>query len=215
MSSILNFGTGLGLAENVISFAFPSRRVRVGDPLLLKSSPLSSSVIEMDASLEELHTATVEVTSHPVENGADISDHIRRKPRSIRITGIVTNHPVTLFAFARTSISGTRAEQFFEALEKVMDAGTLISVFTTLRQYDNMVITEITVPRNAEKGNVVEATITFREIIIVNTETLAAVPVEASAGGLANAGKIAPPPAAAAATAAQSQSALSSFAGLF
>lgn len=214
-SSFVNFGTGLGLAENIISFLIPRRSIRIGPPGLLKLDPLPKTVVELDASLEELHTASVDITRHPVEKGADITDHIRRKPRRIRITGIVTNTPIVLFAFARTSLGGRRAELFFEAIEEVMNSGTLVSVFTTLKQYDNMAIREITVPRNKDKGNVVEATITFEEVILVQTQTtLATNPVSAANKGTANAGKIAPPDAAPPAVAVKSQSALSKLASV-
>jgi hypothetical protein len=50
--------------------------------------------IWIDVSVRESHEATADVTRHPVEEGADITDHIRPEPRTITIDGIVTNHPI-------------------------------------------------------------------------------------------------------------------------
>src|SRR5690554_6905784 len=50
--------------------------------------------IELDAVLSESFQGRAEVTSHPVERGPSISDHIRPDPRSIDIVGIVSDFPV-------------------------------------------------------------------------------------------------------------------------
>lgn len=50
--------------------------------------------IELDAVLSEAFQGRAEVTSHPVERGPSISDHIRPEPRAIDIVGIVSDFPV-------------------------------------------------------------------------------------------------------------------------
>jgi hypothetical protein len=50
----------------------------------------------IDVSVRESHEVTADVTRHPVEEGTDISDHIRPEPRTISIEGLVTNHPLEL-----------------------------------------------------------------------------------------------------------------------
>ena len=214
MSSFLNFGTTQAIVENAISLLVPKRRVRIG--VAVSDEFLPSGAIELDASIKELHQASSEIPRHPVEEGTDIADHVRRKPVSVRITGIVTNTPVILaaaFTADARGISFTRAEEFYHALLSLKDGGTLISVITTLRQYDNMLIRDFNVPRDASKGNVVEATITMEEVIIVQTKKIEPTPVDVSSGTTKNKGKLAKPPDASAATATQSQSILSSGAG--
>lgn len=211
MSSFLNFGTGLGAAENAISLLFPKRRVRIGQGVSEEFLP--PGAIELDASIEEIHEGESEIPRHPVETGADITDHVRRKPESVRITGIVTNTPILLGAFlgpARpfTPLSFTRAEEFYDTLRNIKDEAALITVVTTLRLYENMLLKSFRVPRNVGQGNVVEATMIFEEVIFVDTETITAIPVDPSAGAIGAKGKIAAPPNASAATAVQSQSVL-------
>jgi hypothetical protein len=57
---------------------------------------LTIGTIWIDVSLSETHQLSAQVTEHPVEDGVNITDHIRPQPRSIQIEGIVTNHPIEL-----------------------------------------------------------------------------------------------------------------------
>lgn len=218
MSSFLNFGTGLGIAENLINLEFAPRRVRMGSRVTAEI--LAPGSIELDASLEELHSQGSDIPTHPVESGADITDHIRRKPNRLRIKGLVTNHPAFLGGVLGAAlvqglpVSLHRAEEYFKALEALKNEGQIIAVITTLKTYENMVIKDFTVPRNAKLGNSVEATILLEEIIIVATdETSKPAPADPVNGGTVAGGRAAPPPAAAAATAAKSTSVLSAFFG--
>lgn len=61
----------------------PPRHVEIGD-------------IWVDVSIRESHSATAEVSDHPVEEGSAITDHVRPLPRTIEIEGLVTNHPLEL-----------------------------------------------------------------------------------------------------------------------
>lgn len=52
--------------------------------------------IFLDASIDEGHSMTAQATSHPVETGSNISDHVHTDPRMVRIDGLITNHPIDL-----------------------------------------------------------------------------------------------------------------------
>lgn len=51
-------------------------------------------VVSVDATITEVHTANTELTSHPVETGANITDHARQNPREVQIDGFITNSPI-------------------------------------------------------------------------------------------------------------------------
>lgn len=55
-------------------------------------SELSSMVL--DATLKEVFTATAEPTQHPIEKGADITDHVIVKPNGLSISGIISETPL-------------------------------------------------------------------------------------------------------------------------
>lgn len=177
-----------------------------------------TEVLELEATLEEGHAGTAETTDHPVEDGADITDHIRRKPEELTLKGIVSNRPILLLASLRAepSIPGgdpaTRAEDAYGWLLETKDQGLLLQISTTLRDYANMAIIGMNVVRDKDRRNVLEVDLTLREIIIATTEQVAAPTTENPARGAASQlGRKAAAPAPAA-TGGASQSIL---AGLF
>jgi hypothetical protein len=52
-----------------------------------------SQIIWFDATNVEGHGLSAEVTEHPVEDGPDITDHIRPQQDTFTMTAFVTNHP--------------------------------------------------------------------------------------------------------------------------
>lgn len=155
-------------------------------------------VVTLDASIEETHTVASEVTEHPVEEGVSISDHIRRLPETLEINGVVTNHPIFLLPSitAPSPIGGDTAAQSdrvkaaYDQLRKIHDDGDLIKVITSLREYENMVITGFSTIRNAPNGNVMNATISLREVLTAKTETTQApTPVNSAASATQDQGK--------------------------
>lgn len=155
-------------------------------------------VLTLDASLEETHTSASEVTEHPVEEGANISDHIRPLPDTLEINGVVTNHPLFLLPSisAPSPIQGDnqsqsdRVKAAYDKLQEIQKAGELVKVITSLREYDNMAITGFAVIRNAANGNVLNATISLTEIITAKVETTEApVPVNKTAAKTTDQGK--------------------------
>lgn len=58
----------------------------------MRRGPLA--VIEFDAVTSETHTVEAEVTEHPIEVGANVSDHSRPKLRVVSTEVVITNTPV-------------------------------------------------------------------------------------------------------------------------
>lgn len=74
----------------------------------------------LDATVKENFQATAEPTQHPVEAGADITDHVILKPKSLSISGIVTETPLGDFlgSIARTAGAVTASSAAGKALGK-------------------------------------------------------------------------------------------------
>lgn len=161
--------------------AAPIARSLFGGPtrVLIGRKDDPTEFLQVEATLEEVHTETASTTDHPVEDGADITDHIRRNPTELSIKGIVSNHPIVVLASIRAqpSIPGgdpsTRAEDAHGWLIENKDQGRLLTVGTTLRTYENMAITGLSVVRDKDRSNVVELDLSLREIVIATTEQVA------------------------------------------
>lgn len=161
-------------ATKALSVLFPTIKVQVGEGVTTGNPFLPIGAVEFDAALSETHVGNAEVTKHPVEVGADISDHVRRQPEQLTINGIVSNTPLVFFASLQES--PRRAEEAYGKLKELKDNGTVISVVTSLREYANMVITGFTVTRDAQNGQVLNCTLDLVEVLTAEVQT-AEVPV--------------------------------------
>lgn len=148
--------------------ARPNRSAFLGEPL---TGDQTLTLFQFDASINETFSKTAEVTDHPVESGADVTDHIRRLPEEITLRGWVSNDPIAILASLRFGPPPRkRAEDAYDDLRRIMDNGQLVKVVTSLRDFENMALTSIAVTREKDSGRILDATIGLREIVIASTE---------------------------------------------
>ena len=135
--------------------------------------------INLDASVREVHSLEGEVSDHPVETGVDIVDNYRVLPRKLQIEGVVTNSPLST-AFPGSSlinsaiglISGDVAPlvNAWQEFERFFDEAVVLTITTSLRDYENMVLVGLEVTRDAENAEKLTFTAGAREIIFVDTQ---------------------------------------------
>lgn len=190
----------------VTVIAKPNRSALLGSKI---TEEITEVLIQFDASISERYSRQKEITAHPVEDGADVTDHQRTRPTSIEIHGWVSDTPIIFLASLRAqpSVSGgdprTRAADAWRELNRIMDAEQSVKVITELGEFDNMALSSIDVSRDKDTGRILDARISLTEIIVATTETVAlpqpAPPAGSSASNRApkiNKGKqVAKPPA--------------------
>lgn len=135
------------------------QRVRIGIGASDEFLPIGA--VELDASLNENHTASNQITRFPVERGVDITDHIRKQPDRVSITGVITDHPIHLGGAAGNP---NRSGDAYGAFLDMINGAQLVAVVTTLRTYFNMGIESMVVPRDVSRGNSIEVTLNFVEV---------------------------------------------------
>jgi hypothetical protein len=92
--SILANKVGLGTAEKGVQFkATNMKSFDVVDEDRTRTVTLS--VLKVDATIQETHVSSVDISEHPIEDGSNVDDHITIKPKEITINGIVTDTPFT------------------------------------------------------------------------------------------------------------------------
>lgn len=139
--------------------------------------------ITFDATLKESHDMAAEVTDYPVEEGSDVSDNIRPKPRTLQLDGIISDAP--LGNAGRTQTPGgstpgenkqpsedTRSKNALKLLEQVRDEGVKVDVFTGLKRYPSMAITNIHTDRDKMVKGALKLTIQLKELVIVSGQTV-------------------------------------------
>lgn len=134
----------------------------------------------IDVAISEEHKFETEVTEYPVESGSDITDHVRKKPNEVTLEGIVSDTPLAATILERLA-SGDRvltgllseATASLDALAKLMeirDARKPVTISTSLKTFESMVLTTLTVPRANGDGRALRFHATFKEIRIITNE---------------------------------------------
>ena len=129
------------------------QRVRVG--LGASEETLPVGAVELDVSLDEMHKSANEVTAYPVEKGVDITDHVRRQRDQVTVRGVITDHPI--FLADRLLTGFDRSLEAHDRVLQILRDAELITVVTSLREYDNMILESVEVPRDSSRGHSVES----------------------------------------------------------
>lgn len=144
--------------------------------------------ITLDATISDNLSISNEVTSLPIEDGADVNDHIIKKPLRLTIEGVVSNSPlyssigVSAFteSFKSSSLgqliknTGTRVDETLDELLRIagrvngeiIDSSDIpiITVVTGLKVYNNMVLSSLTIKRSKTTGDSLPFTAEFTPI---------------------------------------------------
>ena len=155
--------------------AEPNRSAAIGVNV---SGPTDVLLIQFDASISERYSRRKEITQHPVEAGADVSDHSRTLPLEITIHGWVTDDPIIVLRSinATPSVRGgdprTRVENAWKELNRIMDEESEVKIISGLDDFRNMVLKSIDVKRDKDSGRILDATIALQQITIATTEVI-------------------------------------------
>lgn len=167
-----------------------TKRLSLGDP--------NGSPIVLDASIREVHNVEGELTEHPVEDGADISDHYRVLPRLFELEGVVSDTPIvgripgaSLISSAVGLIQGDERPSInaWEELNRFFDEKVVVEITSSLQVYPSMVLTSLSVTRSAGQSGGLFFTATARQIEFVATEEGAALPAVTTGQKAKSAGK--------------------------
>lgn len=139
--------------------------------------------LALDCTVTETHTATSTVTEHPVESGANITDHIRPDPVQLSITGIVSDTPIGSRQVQRSievggaSVQVTQQEPPSSAtgfgraawakLDAIRTAAKPVKVVTRDKTYESMALVSLSVPKESKTGGALYFTAQFKQVRIV------------------------------------------------
>lgn len=124
--------------------------------------PTQIGLLTVDVTIDETHELSAQVTNWPIEGGSLISDHVRLEPRSLTISGFVSDTPLFLDS---VSIGNGRSMTTFALLEQMWKARVPMIVVSQLKYYDSMVIEHITIPKTRESA--LRFNCKLREIVTV------------------------------------------------
>ena len=123
---------------------------------------VSIGAITLDATIREQHQFSNTVTENPLEDGSIVTDHIFSNPYMLLIEGEITDSPVQFFSGLQ-GISERRIEAF-EQLVALRDSKDLITVVTGYKVYNDIVITNLTFPRDQTTGKRLQFSAEFMQV---------------------------------------------------
>lgn len=154
----------------------------------------TEQAIDIDCSVREVYTSSAEPTEKAVEEGANISDHVKVKNRTITLECLISGTPIDLPTFGMDGASasvqalaidvgGSRINAnvwtFSQPFDRVaacdvqfqalVEAGQRLTVFTGVRRVSDCVLTEYTWNRSAENGNDLDLKLEFSRLRIATT----------------------------------------------
>jgi hypothetical protein len=145
---------------------------------LIRQDTLESLEIDVSSSVDLNYGWSV--TSHPVERGAEISDHTQPLPAEIQINGIITG-----FDLKRAGTTGTAGPNKFSTFKQwMLSASTTLWTVVIPRRPSlaNCLVTTFRVAMTMD--NFLTVTIGVREIRLVNSRTTAPIyAVSTGSGG--------------------------------
>lgn len=125
-----------------------------------------STLITLDGVLSETHSASASVTSHPVEGGENITDHVQREPRLLSMT--LTHSATPLHEVGEPF----RVEKAHAIFTQALKLGYPLRVVSSLEDYGSLILTKYTVNRDRSTANELRASLEFKEVLLVDPFTV-------------------------------------------
>lgn len=115
--------------------------------------------IKFDLILTEDHNFSNIVTDHNIEDGTQISDHIKNELERGSLTGLITNFSIQIFG-----LQGNRAQNAFDEMIRLWKERVLVTIVTVMRVYEDVAIENITVNRSEATGEAISMNVSFRQV---------------------------------------------------
>lgn len=140
--------------------------------------------IEIPATLEEIYIDTLQTTMHPVEVGAEITDHSFKRPMEVILRCGWSNSSLdAMFGMVSALFSGELSASdyvsgVYSQLVALQESRQAFSITTSKRQYKDMLIIALQVHVDEKTNDVLFCTATCRQIIIAQTQATTLPPKE-------------------------------------
>jgi len=115
--------------------------------------------------IDETGSDDLEITEHPVQQGAAVTDHAYLKPAQLAIRAQFNEFD-----------SGMPLDELYRKLLELQSSREPFEVVTGKRLYKNMLLKSLSVTTDQYTSNVLSITAQLQEIIVVNVETVAVPP---------------------------------------
>ena len=120
-----------------------------------------------DAVIREEHTSTLHITEHPVQSGANVTDHAYIEPARL-VMEIGMSDAMAAVYPGQFEDADTKSVSAYRTLLELQKSRLPLAVMTRLYLYQNMLIETITAPDDHKTQYGLRCTVALREIIVVD-----------------------------------------------
>lgn len=176
-------GNALGVVLPVAALGLDALLVRPQRGLF----PALGQPIIAQITIEERHHDELQITEHPVEQGAEIADHAFKRPAEVVIRCAWSNsfspslsNPSSFLSAASGAarsagsiLSGNNPDQMraiYQNLLELQETRTLVDVYTGKRIYSDMILRALDVTTDVKSEQALFVTMTLKQIVIVSTD---------------------------------------------
>lgn len=122
-----------------------------------------------DAFITESHTGSVTVTEHPVQSGANISDHAYNMPDKLTLQ-ISVSDSMDCVITNQFNLGATKSVSAYQVIRILKENRMPVSVRTRLYYYRNMIIDSVSVTDDYKSATGLNCTVGLRQIMMAEVE---------------------------------------------
>ncbi|MDE1905301.1 MAG: hypothetical protein KGH75_02465 [Rhodospirillales bacterium] len=154
-----------------------------------------------DVTIEESHRDELVITEHPVEQGAQVSDHAYKAPAEVIARYGWSNSNASLAGgvaglLGQTVTNAPDVAEVYQTLLALQASRQPFDLITGKRVYNNMLIRSLQLHTDAATENALMVTAVMRQVILVDTQTTTLKPANQAqpqiTAAIANQGTVAP-----------------------
>lgn len=136
----------------------------------------TTDVVEVDAVVSEQHTLSNKITDHPVEQGANVSDHSRPDPRRVTLQCVHTNTPLS------GADGSDRAREMWLRFVRLHESPQLIAVDTIRDTYTSMAVESVSTTVDVKSAQAFVFTVVLKQIRVVQNKFVQIKPTKDTRG---------------------------------
>lgn len=133
-----------------------------------------AQTLELDAIISQQHSFDADVTQHPVEKGAQPSDHIQPKAEVISLEAVIAEwrvgDPLPPLGVKPSPVRVPAAQK---ALLRIRDTGTLVTLRGADREVSNLAVSGLRMSFGAKGNNTLRFSCTLTQVRFVETRSAA------------------------------------------
>ena len=165
---------------------------------ILFSASRSIAGIIPDVTIREEGRDELEVTRHPVETGAAVTDHAYLRPRSVTLEYGFTDSALSTFSVTNLlqgdlpsfNLGNQRTRDIYDQFQFLQASVVPITVIGMKRIYPNMLIESLACTVDASNVNALFLTIRCRHVFLVSTQAATIPPMSQQAMPASTAGAV-------------------------